>query len=80
MKEATLCTWIETSDYSNQATVWSYATQSEDNEWFLAFTNPSTYHFLKRRSFDFNVERMTGVQKVMIINKLKKYKQFISEI
>ena len=64
MKEATACTWVETSDFYNQATVWSYATSSNPNEWLLDFLNSENFETSRRNDYFFTVPRMNGSQKV----------------
>ena len=66
MKDATACAWVETSDFSDHATVWSYAPSARvNNEFFLAFLNPSTVRIAKSNLLlDFPVTRMTGSKKV----------------
>ena len=77
MKEVTLCTWIEISDYGTYATVLSYATQSNHNEWLFAFVSSSIYHFIRNVVIDFNDQSMIEVQKVKNLKQVRKKERMI---
>jgi len=64
MDEATICGWIETSDYNKHATIWSYAVTGNANEWFMAILNPSTFRITRNGIFDYNIPPLKGREKV----------------
>ncbi|XP_076807615.1 pentraxin-4-like isoform X2 [Clavelina lepadiformis] len=67
MTQATACTWVETSDYNNHATLWHYATNLHNNEFFLAFLNPTTIRMAVGDILhDFQVESLTRFQRLHI--------------
>ena len=64
MKEATACAWIESSDFQKFSAVWSYATSSNANEWFLGFLNPTAFRIGRPNDVDFAVSQLNGRQRV----------------
>ena len=67
MTEATACAWLETSEYNHHATWISYTTSNRDNEFFIAFINPTTVRLaIAGKGYDFTVPQLTSETKVKV--------------
>ncbi|XP_076805675.1 C-reactive protein-like [Clavelina lepadiformis] len=65
MTEATACAWLETSEYNHHATWISYTTSNRDNEFFIAFINPTTVRLaIAGKGHDFTVPQLTSETKM----------------